>query len=146
MPSVRVRKTPSDYDLLGDRFDNDVEVSSHTVAVRGQRSMGSIPRGSAHQAQMNAAPLVPRMRSRTTSGASFSSPVPASFSRSPIHRARSGSKIAEHVLASHRPSISPPPLSCHVPPAVDSHGTISDRTLRMQGSQTGISMDTQSDN
>ncbi|KAG1752692.1 uncharacterized protein EDB91DRAFT_1195701 [Suillus paluster] len=138
MPSVRIRKTPSSYDILGDTIENDVEESSQSVTVRGQPSLGSISR--LHEAQINAAPgNEQRTRSRTTSGASFSRP--------PIRRdrSRSTSKVAEHVLAFHRPSVSPLPLSCYGPPAADGHGTIRERTLRLQGSRTDILVHSQSD-
>ncbi|KAG1755596.1 hypothetical protein EDB19DRAFT_1842996 [Suillus lakei] len=141
MPSVRIRRTPSTYALLGDRFDNGLEASSRSITVRGQRSMGSIPRPTnAHDAQMNAAPgNKQRLRSHTTSGAS------ESVSRPPIHRrdrSESRSKVAEHVLASRRPSVSPRPLSRQGLPAVDGHGTIRDR---LQVSQTDISTYSQPD-
>ncbi|KAG2156153.1 hypothetical protein DEU56DRAFT_222498 [Suillus clintonianus] len=138
MPSVRIRKTPSTYVLLPARFDNGTEASSPPVTVRGQRSMGSIPRPTnAHDAQINAASgNTQRLRSHTTTGAS------ESVSRPPIHRNRSESrsKVVEHVLSSRRPSVSPPPFSRHNPPAVDGHGTIRNR---LQVSQTDISTHSQ---
>lgn len=141
MPSIRIRKTPSTYLLLPTRFDNDIEVSSsRPITVRGQRSMGSIPRPTnAHNAQMDSAPVnKQRLRSHTTSGAF------ESVSRPPINRERSGSrcKVVEHVLASRRPSVSPPSLSRHGSPAVDDYGTIRDR---LQVSQTDISTHSQPD-
>lgn len=126
MPSIRIRKTPSTYILLPARFDNDIEASSRSITVRGQRSMGSIPRPTdGHNAQINAAlGNKQRLRSHTTSGAfeSVSHPLP-------VNRERSGSrsKVVEHVLSSRRPSVSPPPLSRHGSFAVDGHGTIRDR-------------------
>lgn len=139
MPSIRIRKTPSTYVLLPARFDNDIEASSsRPITVRGQRSMGSIPKPTnAHNAQMNSAPGdKQRLRSHTTSGAF------ESVSRPPINRERSGSrsKVVEHVLASRRPSVSPPSPSRHGSPAVDGHGTIRDR---LQVSQTDISTHSQ---
>ncbi|KAG1783240.1 hypothetical protein EV702DRAFT_1060773 [Suillus placidus] len=136
MPSVRIRKTPSTYVLFPARFDNDIEASSQSITVlRGQRSMGSIPRPStnAHNAQINPAPgNKQRSRSHTTTG------VFQSVSRPPVNRERSGSrsKVVEHILASRRPSVSPPSLSRHGSPAVDGHGTIRDM---LQVSQTDIS-------
>ncbi|KAG1815504.1 uncharacterized protein BJ212DRAFT_1356971 [Suillus subaureus] len=139
MPSIRIRKTPSTYVLLPARFDNDIEASSsRPITVRGQRSMGSIPKPTnAHNAQVNSAPGdKQRLRSHTTSGAF------ESVSRPPINRERSGSrsKVVEHVLASRRPSVSPPLPSRHGSPAVDGHGTIRDR---LQVSQTDISTHSQ---
>ncbi|KAG1866516.1 hypothetical protein DFJ58DRAFT_724013 [Suillus subalutaceus] len=136
MPSVRIRKTPSTYLLLPTRFDNDIEASSsRSITVRGQRSMGSLPRPT--NAQIVSAPgNKQRLRSHTTSGAF------ESVSRPPINRGRSGSrsKVVEHVLASRRPSVSSPSLSHHGSPAVDDHGTIRDR---LQVSQTDISTHSQ---
>lgn len=86
---------------------------------------------------MNSAPGdKQRLRSHTTSGAF------ESVSRPPINRERSGSrsKVVEHVLASRRPSVSPPSPSRHGSPAVDGHGTIRDR---LQVSQTDISTHSQ---
>lgn len=140
MPSIRIRKTPSTYILLPARFDNDIEASSRSITVRGQRSMGSIPRPStdAHNAQINAVMgNKQRLRSHTTSGAF------ESVSRPPVNRERSGSrsKVVEHVLSSRRPSVSPPSLSHHGSFAVlDGHGTIRDR---LQVSQTDISTHSQ---
>lgn len=142
MPSIRIRKTPSTYILLPTRFDNDIEASSRSITVRGQRSMGSIPRPStdAHNAQVNVVMgNKQRARSHTTSGAF------ESVFRPPINRERSGSrsKVVEHVLSSRRPSVSPPSLSRHGSFAVlDGHGTIRDR---LQVSQTDISTHSQPD-
>lgn len=141
MPSVRIKKTPSTYPLLPARFDDDIEASlpSRSITVRGQRSMGSlIPRlTNAHNAQIDSAPEnKQRLRSHTTSGAF------ESVSRPPINRQQSGSKVAEHVLASRRPPVSPPSLSRHGSPPVDGYGTIRDR---LQVSQTDVSTHSQAD-
>ncbi|KAG2141790.1 uncharacterized protein EDB93DRAFT_1089213 [Suillus bovinus] len=82
-----------------------------------------------------------RLRSHTTSGAF------ESVSRPPINRewSRSRSKVVEHVLASRRPSVSPPSppsLSHHGTPTIDGYGTIRNR---LQVSQTDISTHIQSD-
>lgn len=134
MPSIRIRRTPSTYVLLPARFDNDNEA----LTLRGQRSMGSIPRPTnAHNAQVDSTPgNKQRLRSHTASG------VCESVSRPPINRERSGSrsKVVEHVLASRRPSLSPLSLSCHDSPTVDGHGTIGDR---LQVFQTNISTHSQ---
>ncbi|KAG1768118.1 hypothetical protein EDD22DRAFT_257356 [Suillus occidentalis] len=141
MPSIRIRKTPSTYIPLPTRFDNDIEASSRSITVRGQRSMGSIPRPTdAHNAQINVVMgNKQRLRSHTTSGAF------ESVSRPPINRERSGSrsKVVEHVLSSRRPSVSPPSLSRHGSfAALDGYGTIRDR---LQVSQTDISTHSQPD-
>ncbi|KAG2077323.1 hypothetical protein BDR04DRAFT_1124923 [Suillus decipiens] len=73
MPSIRIRKTPSTYALLPARFDNDIEaLPSRSLTLRGQQSMGNIPRPTTtHNAQMDSTPgNKQRSRSHTTSGVS----------------------------------------------------------------------------
>jgi hypothetical protein len=144
MPSVKIRRTPSGYELFGGSFDGGIEASSQSV--RHQRSLGTFPRR-VPLAQTNAtSAYTPRMRSNTTSGVSYSAQGPASYSHIP--RSRSRNKITEHILASRRSFVAPPPppLPIHGPSAVDGHGTIGDRTVIMQGSQTDIVMLGQIDN
>jgi hypothetical protein len=139
MPSIKIRKTPSRYQLpvLRGSFDGDgIEVSSQSI--RPQRSLGTFPR---RGLQMTASSeYQPRKRSYTTSGVSCSSQIPASYSRS-----RSRNRVTEHILAPRVASVAPPPLSDYRPPALDSHVTIRDRTVIMHGSQTDIIMHTQTD-
>ncbi|OAX44552.1 hypothetical protein K503DRAFT_305794 [Rhizopogon vinicolor AM-OR11-026] len=138
MPSVKIRKTPSAYELFGGSFQGDTEPSSQRI--RQQRSLGTFPRRGP-QAQINAASEYrPRMRSNTTSGVSCSAQTPASYSRS-----RSRNRISEHILVPRSSSVAPPPLPSHGLPVVYGHGSI-DRTVTMQGSQADIVIHTQTGN
>jgi len=139
MPSIKIRKTPSRYQLPVFRgsFDGDgIEVSSQSI--RPQRSLGTFPRRGLQIAATSE--YQPRKRSYTTSGVSCSSQIPASYSPS-----RSRNRVTEHILAPRVASVAPPPLSNYRPPALDSHVTIRDRTVTMHGSQTDIIMHTQTD-
>lgn len=142
MPSIKIRKTPSKYQLPGSFNSDGNDIGVPSQSIRLQRSLGTFPRrGHQPEVQMTAtSEYQPRKRSYTTSGVSCSAQIPASYSRS-----RSRNRVTEHILAPPVVYVAPPPLSDNRHPALDDHVATRDRTVIMHGSQTDIIMHTQTD-